>query len=117
LLLFVFVEVLFDVEVFTLVLFEVLTLVLLLVLVFTFVLLLVLVFVLVLLLVLLLVLVLVVTVVLIVVNPLSSQYCVPDVQSPVWSELTANDIVNKPNINNGPKNPLFKSPLDTLSPI
>jgi hypothetical protein len=73
--------------------------------------------VLVLLLVLLLVLVLVVTVVLIVVKPLSSQYCVPEVQSPVGSELTANDIVNKPNINNGPKNPLFKSPLDTLSPI
>jgi len=109
--------VLFDVEVFTLVLFEVLTLVLLLVLVFTFVLLLVLVFVFVFVLELLFVFVFVVVVVLIVVKPLSSQYCVPEVQSPVWSALAANDIVSKPKISNGPKKPLFKSPLDTFSPV
>jgi uncharacterized SAM-binding protein YcdF (DUF218 family) len=67
-----------------------------------FVLLLVLVFVLLLVLVfmfvLLLVLVFVVTVVLMVVNPLSSQYCVPAVQSPTGSACTFDD--KKPSVKN-----------------
>jgi hypothetical protein len=37
----------------------------------------------------------VVTVVFIVVKPLSSQYCVPDVQFPVGSALNANEKPNK----------------------
>jgi glucan phosphoethanolaminetransferase (alkaline phosphatase superfamily) len=87
-----FVFTLFDEEL--LVLLFVLMFVLLLVLVFVFVLLLVLVF----MFVLLLVLVFVVTVVLMVVNPLSSQYCVPAVQSPTGSACTFDD--KKPSVKN-----------------